>query len=245
MKREIKHIDSHFYGGNTDIAVYGKCGVAIVLFSSGEDNILQSEKDGLIEMLLPLLKKGKCKIYSVANPSNHIWKNSRALNEKSEMLLDFNLFLTSEVLPYIFNSCGTPVPIITAGALEGAYHAANTFFRRPDIFIGTIAVSGQYDLSISTGEYFDDNCYYNSPVHFLPNLTDPYWMTFLKSRRHIYLASGEHDSVCGSTLALSSILTEKNILHDCHINQGNIENSLTAINKQLIESISRIMSKSV
>jgi len=46
------------------------------------------------------------------------------------------------------------------------------FFRRPDLFAGVIAMSGCYDIKQYAGDYYDDNCYFNSPVDYLPNLTD-------------------------------------------------------------------------
>ncbi len=245
MKRDIKHIESQYYNLNTDIAVYGKCGVSIILFSQSKDSIYESEQTGLIEALMPLIRKGQFKIFSVANPCANIWESSNPPEQKSEMLHNFNMFITSELLPFIFNSCGTPVPIITAGASKGAFHAANTFFRRPDIFIGTIAVNGSYDLSDITGSYFDDNCYFNSPMHFLPNLTDNYWMTFLKNRRHIYLSAGTDDSSLESTVALSNILVEKNIVHDCNITKDSLDLVQKNTNNVMLASVRRILTKAL
>ncbi len=245
MKRVIEHIESQYYTDNTEIAIYGKCGVSIILFSQSKNDILESEHSGLIELLLPLLRKGKFKIFSVANPCSNIWESDKSPEEKSELLHNFNMFITSELLPFIFNSCGTPVPIITAGSGKGAFHAANTFFRRPDIFIGTIVVNGTYDLSDITGNYFDDNCYFNSPMHFLPNLTDPYWMTFLKNRRHIYLSAGQSDLSADSTVALSNILAEKNIVHDCNITKSAIDGSQKDTNDLMLASVKRILTKAL
>ena len=39
-------------------------------------------------------------------------------------------------------------------------------------------------------DFFDDNCYFNSPVHYLPNLSDEYWLSFLRSKHHVYLMTG-------------------------------------------------------
>ena len=52
----------------------------------------------------------------------------------------------------------------------GATHAANLYFRRPDLFNGLLALSGIYDASYGFGSYMDDLVYMNSPVHYLPNL---------------------------------------------------------------------------
>ena len=41
--------------------------------------------------------------------------------------------------------CGR-LGIIAAGASLGAYHGANQLFRRPDLFDGMIAMSGNFDI---------------------------------------------------------------------------------------------------
>ena len=116
------------------------------------------------------------------------------------------------MLPFILKDCGGAVPIVTCGASRGAFHAVNTYFRRPDIFLGTIAMSGSYNLENYSGGIHDDNCYYNSPVHYLPNLNDNYWMSFLLSRHHVYIVSGEGaNENPDETRTLRDILNSKGI----------------------------------
>ena len=54
----------------------------------------------------------------------------------------------------------------------GALHAMNLFLKRPDLFGGVISMSGVYDLSEYTKGFFDDQVYFNSPIHYIPNLED-------------------------------------------------------------------------
>ena len=123
-----------------------------------------------------------------------------------------NIIIIQEVLPAIFGICGGPVPIIACGAALGAYHAANHYFRRPDIFHGLIAMSGTYNIEHFSKEYFDENCYFNSPIHYLPNLNDEYWLSFLKNKHHVYLLSGKGEKEHPENLThISEILTAKNI----------------------------------
>ena len=49
--------------------------------------------------------------------------------------------------------------IITFGCSLGATHAANLYFRRPDLFNGLLALSGIYDASYGFGSYMDDLVY--------------------------------------------------------------------------------------
>ena len=81
-------------------------------------------------------------------------------------------YVEEEVVPFIRQACQTPdLRIATSGASFGAFHAANTLFRRPDLFDGVIAMSGFYDLGPDyLHGYSDDNCYFNNPAWYLPNL---------------------------------------------------------------------------
>ena len=80
-------------------------------------------------------------------------------------------YIEDEVVPYIRHACGDPeVRIATAGASFGAFHAANTLCRRPDLFDATIAMSGFYDLEPDYLKgYSDANCYFNNPAWYLPS----------------------------------------------------------------------------
>jgi esterase/lipase superfamily enzyme len=59
----------------------------------------------------------------------------------------YALYIEQEVVPYILSVCGDPGShISTKGASFRAFHAANTLFRRPDLFDCVIAMSDFYDL---------------------------------------------------------------------------------------------------
>ena len=73
----------------------------------------------------------------------------------------------------------------------GATHAANLYFRRPDLFNGLLALSGIYDASYGFGSYMDDPVYMNSPVHYLPNLPSDHPYMELYRRRKAILCVGQ------------------------------------------------------
>jgi esterase/lipase superfamily enzyme len=93
-------------------------------------------------------------------------------------------------VPFIHSHCAGRVPIVASGASFGALHAANTLFRRPDLIDGCIAMSGVYDLKEYTQGYWDEDVYFNSPIDYLPNLTDEAQLSQLRGKRHIYFVSG-------------------------------------------------------
>lgn len=222
IKTEI--LQSVHLSKEMNVTVYGHFGIALLFFPSNENNNLQPERDGTIAALEPLINKGKIKVYTTDTIYNELWWNSVITEQhnRSKRHYEFNEYLLDELLPFIFDDCGSPLPILTAGADIGAFNAANTYFRRPDLFAGTIALSGNYNLQDFTNGYFDENCYFNSPVHYLPNLNDTYWMSHLLSRKHVYLLSGRGQMENpGATLHLSGILNSKGITNYTEIRDNN------------------------
>ena len=74
----------------------------------------------------------------------------------------------NEVIPFIRNDVGSNTHIYACGCSLGALHAMNLFLKRPDIINGTISMSGVYDLTEYTRGYWDEQVYFNSPMHYLP-----------------------------------------------------------------------------
>ena len=66
----------------------------------------------------------------------------------------------------------------------------NLFLKRPDLINGVIAMSGVYDLMEYTKGYYDEQVYYNSPMHYMPNLTDHAILEQVRQSSHIHIFSG-------------------------------------------------------
>jgi esterase/lipase superfamily enzyme len=241
MQQKIDRIQSNNLEKEVNVSVYGHFGTAIVFFPTNTGSHKQLEETGLIAKLEPTIKKGKCKIYCPEVPYQDLrWADELTdPHNRSKMHYEFNEFILNDLLPYIFDDCGSPVPMITAGADIGAYNAANTYFRRPDVFAGTIALSGDYNLQNYTKGYFDENCYFNSPVHYLPNLNDTYWLTHLLSRKHVYLISGSGENENpGNTEFIGGILNSKNIPNNLIIKDNNYGKNFEAWNEIFDDIIS-------
>jgi esterase/lipase superfamily enzyme len=97
----------------------------------------------------------------------------------------------------------------------GAYHAANFFFRHPDIFDTVIALSGLYRLNHFIGDYMDDNVYFNTPLAYLPNMDDPWYLDQYR-QSHIVVCVGQgawEEDMLADTRLLKHILEQKGIPH--------------------------------
>jgi esterase/lipase superfamily enzyme len=67
--------------------------------------------------------------------------------------------------------------------------------------------------------YYDQDIYFQTPSHFIPNLTDGGLLDRLR-RLEITLAVGQDDPFCENTRHLSEALWDKGISHRMHIWNG-------------------------
>ena len=215
MQREIHKWWSPRLNKDMEIAVYGHYGYALLMFPTAAADYLEYERFLLIDAIKPFIEQGKIKAYSINSINSESWLNNNMHpRDKATRHQQYNDYIVNEVVPFIHNDCESAVPIVTTGASLGALHCANNFFRRPDIFSGTIAMSGSYDLKDYTKGYYDDNCYFNSPEDYLPHWNDEGMLNHMRNDKKIIIASGQgnYESPAAS-VRLAEILDQKGIPH--------------------------------
>lgn len=215
MRREIQTWWSPSLNKNMEIVCYGSFGPALLLLPTAAADFLEYERFFMIDQVRGLIDAGKLKVYSINSINSESWLNNRMRPEARAIRhQQFNNYVENEVVPFIWNDCQGRVPIVTSGASFGALHGANMLFRRPDLFAGTIAMSGIYDLKYYAGGYYDDNVYFNSPVDYLPNLNEGEHLNALRHKRHIYIVTGKGPyEMPSATGKISDILRSKGIPH--------------------------------
>ena len=173
------------------LAVYGHYGFSLLLIPTAAADYLEYERFQLIDALRPFINEGKIKVFSINSINNESWMNDQMNpRDKSIRHQQFNEYVFEELVPYIKMHSGTDTPIITCGASFGALHSMNLFLKRPDLFNGVLALSGVYDLTEYTKGYFDEDVYFNSPQHFIPNLSDHIILEQIRQAYPIYIFSG-------------------------------------------------------
>ncbi len=213
MRRDITTWWSPNLHKNMEIVAYGHMGQALLMFPSAAADFLEYERFYLIDAIRPVIDQGKFKVYSVNSINSESWLNDRMHpRDKAIRHQQYNNYIIEEVVPFIIRDCNGLVPIVTTGVSLGALHAVNSFLRRPDVFEGTIGLSGIYDLKQYSKGYFDEDCYFNSPMDYMPNMNDPYWLNILRSRHHLYLVSGRGSyEAPDASVALGNVLSAKGI----------------------------------
>jgi esterase/lipase superfamily enzyme len=213
-RREITKWHSPILGQEMPIVSYGHWGHPLLLFPTAAADFLENERFGLIGSVGTALDAGRVRVFSIDSINNQAWMDRNLpVQEQARRQALYSRYLEEEVVPFIRHTCQSPdLRIATAGASFGAFHAANTLFRRPDLFDGVIAMSGFYDLEPDyLCGYSDDNAFFNNPAWYLPNLEgQPLHLLQTATQIHILSGQGAYE-VPQASRRLAEILDRKGI----------------------------------
>ncbi|HAI83217.1 MAG TPA: esterase [Chitinophagaceae bacterium] len=201
------------------IATYGHYGFALLMIPTAAADFEEYERFHLMNALAPYINAGKMKVFSIDSINKESWLNNEMLPQhKAIRHNQFNQYVFEEVLPYIRNNTSGDTFVYTCGASFGALHAMNLFLKRPDIINGAISMSGVYDLSEYTKGFWDEQVYFNSPYHYVPNLSNEWYLNKIKASHHIHLytGSGAYEDP-EANKRFSQVLWDKGIWHDLDI----------------------------
>ncbi len=219
LNREYHKWFSHNLGREMELLVFGHAGARVLVFPTWRGRFYQHEDNGMVEVLRDRLEDGALQLLCVDSFDSHALYNQE-ISPRERILrhMNFEKYILQEVLP--FSEKKNPNPSLTVhGCSLGAFHAVNLAFRHPDRFTGVLALSGRYDLTRSFDGYldlfdgyYDDDIYFNTPCHFIPNLTDTELLKRLR-KLDITLAVGERDVFLENNRAFSQALWDKGIWH--------------------------------
>ncbi|MBK5273394.1 MAG: esterase [Bacteroidia bacterium] len=219
MKRELASWYSPSLNKEMPIATYGDYGFALLLLPTAAADYLEYERFQLMDTIAPFVDAGKVKVFSINSINNESWLNNEIdPHHKAIRQQQWNNYVFNEVVPFIRNSTSYETPIITSGASFGGLHSMNLFLKRPDIINGVIAMSGVYDLTEYTKGFFNDDVYFNSPIHYMPNLADHTILEQIRRSNHIHLltGSGSYEDP-GASGKFAKVLYDKNIWYELDV----------------------------
>ena len=234
MTREIHQWFSPALQKEMPVAVYGHYGFALLMIPTAAADYLEYERFELIRELSPMIDAGKIKVFSINSINMESWMNKEMEGaHKAIRQNQFNEYIFNEVVPFIKKFTSKETPIITTGASFGALHSMNVFLKRPDLFKGVIAMSGVYDLTAYTDGYYDEQVYFNSPIHYIPNLTDHDTLEKIRTGKMIIASgSGSHEDP-EANRRFSGVLYSKSIPHDLEIWANDIHHDWPTWRKML------------
>jgi esterase/lipase superfamily enzyme len=217
------HIEEHSWWSNNlkrDMAlkIYGHWGKPFIVFPCSRGRYFDYEGLGMIDAIAGFINGGKIKLYCVDSVDEESWYNfAVAASERNARHEAYDRYIVEEVVPFIRDHCRSPHErVMVNGCSMGAYHALNFFLKHPDVFEGSIALSGLYRLDRPEFQLSAKDLpgvYFNSPISYLSGLNDlSYLEQYRRSKIIVCVGQGawEHEAI-EDTRAVDHLLREKSV----------------------------------
>ena len=206
-----------------ELLVFGHGGASVIFFPARLGRFYDYENWKVIESLRPKIEKGYIQVYCVDSIDCQSFYNYGCHPaQKVQRHIQYEQYIINEVIPLI-RSKNPGSFTMAAGCSLGAYHAMNIALRNPCLFNKVVGMSGRYDLTINIGHYedllsgyWDENVYFNMPMQYLSNLSDPDMLCKIK-QMEIVMAIGQDDVLLENNWTLNRTLSEKGARTCLHV----------------------------
>lgn len=212
MKREYHKNYSPSLNRDMEILTFGEHGQNFLVFPTSMGKFYEYENSSMVQALSWHIENGLVQLTCVDSFDTESWYNYMAeprARIKKHLLYD--RYILDEVIPFVVGRTGNPY-ICTTGCSFGGFHAVNFAFRHPDVISKVISLSSLFDIRPYLDGYFDLDCYFNSPIDFMPNMDDEKLLELFR-RMKIILVTGENDFLKEENFRLSGVLNAKGIPH--------------------------------
>lgn len=159
------------------LRVYGRGGKPVVVFPSSGGSFYEYQDFGMVEAVRPLVEQGRISLVTLDSVDKQSWLDRGAHPaDRARRHQEYDRYVVDEVAPFVRGHVRGPGRFLATGCSMGGYHSANFFFRHPDVFDAVVALSGVFQLSEFIGGFVNDDVYFNTPLSYLPNLGDPWYL---------------------------------------------------------------------
>ena len=212
MIREYHTGYSSRLGREMEMLIFGHAGLPVMVFPTSCGRFFDFEDRGMVAALDGKIESGQVQLFCVDSIDAESWYNRTAAPRwRISRQIRYEDSLIHELVPLIRRRNPDP-RLIALGCSFGGYHAVNIALRHPEHFTGFVSLSGAFDLTSFLHGYYDQDCYYNLPTHYLSDLDDTWFLD--RYRRNSYvLASGLDDHCLRQNQELDRLLSEKEISH--------------------------------
>ncbi|MBR3339928.1 MAG: esterase family protein [Lachnospiraceae bacterium] len=209
---------SYRLGRDMEFKTYGTTGKILIAFPPQDGHFYDFENFQMTDLCAPWVDAGKIMLVCPDAIDEESWSDKYGDEHyRLEQQERWFAYINEEFLPSVRAKNGSPEAYeraMTTGCSMGAVHAANFFFRRPDLYDTVIALSGCYNAQMFFPGCNDPLVYDNSPAIFLRNmpLDHPYMELYRNSRIIICIGQGRwEDELLESTRELDAVMREKGI----------------------------------
>ena len=204
-----------------EFKVYGHSGHPCIYFPCQNGRFYDFENFRMLDVWAKYIEQGRTQVFTVDTIDGETW-SAKDKNPHDRIVRheQWYHYVVDDLVPEIFdkNAMGSggyrAEGIITFGCSMGAIHAANFFFRRPDLFDANLSLSGLYSSRDSFGDYMEPLIYDNSPIDFLRDMPwdHPYIKMYNERKMIFCVGQGAwEDELRASTYELEDVLFSKGI----------------------------------
>ena len=202
---------------NMHMMIYGHGGAPFLVFPTQNGMCRQWEEFGLIDHLSDFIEEGRVQLFVVDTVDSESWSDKRGdPSWRVDRQEQYYHYIVDQAIPLIRER--NDAPLTTTGLSMGANHAAITFLRRPDLFVGMLALSGVYDADYFFDGFMNPTLYDNSPERFLPNMPEDHPYIELYNARKMVFCVGQgawEDDGVRTLKFLQSVFEQKGIRAWC------------------------------
>ena len=219
MRRAYHNWYSHRLNRNMELLSYGHSGMPVLVFPSSMGKFFEYEDRGMVNALWQKIDNGSLRLFCVDSVDTESWYNkSLHPHDRVARHIQYENYVLFEVLPLIRGTSGWD-QICTTGCSFGAYHALNFALKHPDAAGYCVAMSGAFDIRSFLDGYYDNECYFNNPIDYLQNLSDPWFFDHYR-RMNIVLAAGDWDICLGDNYRMAQLMGTKGVPHNLDVWTG-------------------------
>lgn len=218
---EIQYFKQYSACLNRDMEckVYGHAGRPVLFIPCQDGRFFDFENYKMIDVWAQWIEAGEVMVFSIDTIDQETWSNKYGdarwrINRYEEWIR----YITDEMVPFMRwmvnerNGWEGYPGIMVTGCSLGATHAANLYFRRPDLFDAVLALSGLYSAEYGFGTYMDEQVYNNSPLHYLANMPEDHpYVELYNMKKAIFCVGLGPWEMPDETRQLQSILNAKGI----------------------------------
>ena len=190
MRREYHKWFSPALAREMEMLVFGHSGTPALVFPTSCGRFFDFEDNGMVAAIAEKIDEGHVQLFCVDSVDAESWYNRNATPRwRIARHLQYERYLLDETLHFIHQQNGAS-GLAAIGCSFGGYHAVNLALRHPEIVTTTLSLGGAFDPSIFLNGYMGQDAYFHLPLHYLPNLNDPWYLNRFRHNTYTFAIGG-------------------------------------------------------
>lgn len=213
--------EHNFYSNNLKrdmrFVSIGHAGKPVMAIPTQSGHYRQWEEFGMTDTLRAFIDAGRIQLFLADAVDEENISSTANMEQRAWSLESYSRYLSDELAPSILEINAATASYRAGGVLitgfsAGAFHAANVFFRNPNVFDTLVALSGVYSTRIFFKDWMNDTLYFNSPLNYLPNQDEWHLNKYRQSKIVVCTGQGAwEEEMIRETTELKNILEQKNV----------------------------------